>query len=490
MLSKRISRRDLLRLSAVGGSAALLAACQPKIVEVTKIVEKAVEKEKIVKETVVVEKSVEKEVTKVVEKEVTKIVEKQVAAPKEPITLIIEHTHPVYFEFGEKTVDPQFQDKHPGVTVKREMTPGYTRAFYPKLIAMHVAGTPWDAAELPSDVGFEYQLYLKGVLKDLTPFVEKDKFDLEKFWPIAIESCKYQGQAMPFLPILIDPGEGVMLYNKALLKEAGVEEPNANWTWELEFKEALAKCKKAFQGKLDIFLWEHLATNVYGTQTILDAWNTTVLDKEGRTVLIDNEKGTACFKYFYDLLRADLAQVGGAIPNGAWQAFMAGQVAFCSTFMPVIPWVLGEVKKAGKFEGGGTLAPKGPKPDGKNGGVLNPHYLGISADTKNGDMAWEYLKWYTGPEMSQPLWDKGLVTALKETWQKPGNLDQWPGYKESASLLSTIQLSSVPWNFRGAELYDGLQQGMDRAWTGKMDFKAALDDTAKSMRKILAQPIS
>jgi ABC-type glycerol-3-phosphate transport system substrate-binding protein len=82
------------------------------------------------------------------------------------------------------------------------------------------------------------------------------------------------------------------------------------------------------------------------------------------------------------------------------------------------------------------------------------------------------------------------VTALVETWKKPGNLEQWPGYKEAAALLDTIKLSAVPWNFRGAELYDALQQGMDRAWTGKMDFKAALDDTAKSMRQVLEQPVS
>jgi len=484
MSLNRLSRRALLRGAMMGSAGIVLAACQPKIVEVTKIVEKPVEKivekEKVVKETVQVE----------VVKEVTKVVEKQVAAPKEPISLTIMHCHGTYFEFGETTVDPQFEQRNPGVTIKREMVPGYTRAFYPKLIAMHVAGTPWDCAELPSDVGTEYQLYLKGVIKDLTPFVEKDQFDLDKFWPIAIETCKYKGQALPYLPILIDPGQGIMFYNKALLKEAGIDEPTPAWTWEGDFADALAKGKKAFEGKQGVFLWPHFMSNVYGYQTALDAWNTTILDPDGRVLLIDNEQGTACLKYFYDLMQAGLAQQESAVPNGSWQAFMAGQTIFSSTFMPVIPWVLGEVKKAGKFEGGATLAPKGPGPNGKNGAVLNPHYMGMSAGSKNPDMAWEYLKWYTGPEMSQPLWDKGLITALKETWEKPGNLDQWPGYKDSAKLLDTVPLSSVPWNFKGAELYDALVQGMDRAWLGKMDFKAALDDTAAAMRKVLEQPMS
>ena len=72
MSSKRMTRRALLRGAALSGmSLALLAACEPKVVE--KLVKETVEveKEKIVKETVVVKQEVQKEVTKVVEKVVT-----------------------------------------------------------------------------------------------------------------------------------------------------------------------------------------------------------------------------------------------------------------------------------------------------------------------------------------------------------------------------------------------------------------------------------
>ncbi len=64
---RTLSRREFLRVSALGAAGVAAAACQPKTVIVEKTVE--VEKEKVVKETVVVEKEVEKEVTKVVEKE-------------------------------------------------------------------------------------------------------------------------------------------------------------------------------------------------------------------------------------------------------------------------------------------------------------------------------------------------------------------------------------------------------------------------------------
>ncbi len=62
---RTLSRREFLRISALGAAGIAAAACQPKTVIVEKTVE--IEKEKVVKETVVVEK--EKEVTKIVEKE-------------------------------------------------------------------------------------------------------------------------------------------------------------------------------------------------------------------------------------------------------------------------------------------------------------------------------------------------------------------------------------------------------------------------------------
>ena len=143
----------------------LVASCgptpAPQVVEVTRLVEKEVAAPttapQIVEVTRVVEKEVEKvvekQVTTVVEKQVTtvveKVVEKQVPASEGPIELIIMHVHPAYDAFGQNTADPAFQELHPNVTIKRELVAGWIAEFYPKLITMHAAGTPWDVAQLP-----------------------------------------------------------------------------------------------------------------------------------------------------------------------------------------------------------------------------------------------------------------------------------------------------------------------------------------------------
>ncbi|MCD6520747.1 MAG: extracellular solute-binding protein [Anaerolineae bacterium] len=77
-MEKKLSRRGFLRAFGIGAAVSALAACKPKVVEVTKVVEK------VVKETVVVEKEKEKVVTKVVEKVVKQTVEVQ--KPAEELT--------------------------------------------------------------------------------------------------------------------------------------------------------------------------------------------------------------------------------------------------------------------------------------------------------------------------------------------------------------------------------------------------------------------
>ncbi|MBC7234721.1 MAG: extracellular solute-binding protein [Chloroflexi bacterium] len=480
MSGKRLTRRSLLRNALFGSAGLALAACAPKVIKETVVVEKPVEK--IVKETVVVKEAVE------VEKEVTRVVEKQVKAPEEPITLIIQHPHPSYEKFGETTADPQFEERHPNVKIKREFTAGYVKEFYPKLMTMHVGGVSWDVAELPSWAGTEYVLYLKGVLKELTPFVERDKFDLDVFFPIAIKGSKFRGMALFMLPILVDPGQCVLLYNKDALDEAGVPEPTLDWRYDREFLDVLAKLHEKFGD--DKWTWSPQVTGTFGYQAALDAWNTSLLDETARKLLLDEPKGKACMKYYYDLFESGNVPRAGEMPGGAGQMWTGGQLIFETTFPPVVPWRFKAVDESGnKFNYNATLMPKGPEPDGKHGGSANPHYMGMGSNSKHPDMAWEYLKWFTGEELADPLWDAGLVPARVATWEKRVQ-DAHPIWKMSMELLYSVDLTFVPWNFRGGEVEDALVNGMGRVWLGEVGFEQGLAETAEKIRQILDKPMA
>ncbi|MDI7274598.1 MAG: twin-arginine translocation signal domain-containing protein, partial [Anaerolineae bacterium] len=99
-LRDRVSRRAFLRATGIAAGGAILAACQPKVVE----------KEKVVKETEVVKETVE------VVKEVT-------AATPEQITLRLYHHWGGSREPLMKKACDDFTVRNPNVTVEPTLIP-------------------------------------------------------------------------------------------------------------------------------------------------------------------------------------------------------------------------------------------------------------------------------------------------------------------------------------------------------------------------------
>jgi len=148
-------------VAAAGAAGALLAACQPKVVEVTKVVEK------VVKETVIVAGT-----PKVVEKIVkeTVIVEKEVkpAAPEEKLVRVLLAS----WALGEIPFDRtarEFSDSHPGIKVVVQSTfEGWTT----KVMAQISDGTlEWSGCGIMS-TDYHPMLWVRmGLVQPMDDFV-------------------------------------------------------------------------------------------------------------------------------------------------------------------------------------------------------------------------------------------------------------------------------------------------------------------------------
>jgi multiple sugar transport system substrate-binding protein len=147
MAQKNLSRRQFLRGAGVAGAGlvALLAGCQPKIVEVTKIVEKEVEK--VVQQTVVVtqEKVVEKE--KVVKE--TVVVQKEAPKPTAaPFELVhwaegyLYNTDAKYKPYQDAVAN-SWKDKYPNVGLKF-VNMGWDEVLRQNLVTALLGGTAPD----------------------------------------------------------------------------------------------------------------------------------------------------------------------------------------------------------------------------------------------------------------------------------------------------------------------------------------------------------
>jgi len=105
MSAKKISRREMLKGLGLAMAGTALAACAPKVVKETVIVEKPVEK--VVKETVVVQGT-----PQVVEKVVT-----ATPAPVKEVTLDVGASNPEYSN-AERQIWDVFEAEHPGIKIQ------------------------------------------------------------------------------------------------------------------------------------------------------------------------------------------------------------------------------------------------------------------------------------------------------------------------------------------------------------------------------------
>jgi len=233
--SKRLTRRRfVVAMTSVAVASPLLAACAPKVVEVTKEVVKEVPKEVV--------KEVTKEVVKEVEKEVTKEVVKQVvvtptSAPKPTLKAVeLNFTQPPTEAALAKAQEIMNQ---PQIKVKTFSHGDYLN----KLKVAFAAGTGPDlfAMNVPSGKFW----MAKGVHMALTPWLEADSAfakNMEGFVPSTITSYTHHGELMG-IPFSSETSLGY--FNRNMFEQAGVETPDkvANWDWNTQLETMLKMSK-------------------------------------------------------------------------------------------------------------------------------------------------------------------------------------------------------------------------------------------------------
>jgi len=142
----------------------------------------------------------------------------------------------------ENEIIAGFEASHPGVKIDLVVAPWPD--FDSTLQAMTDAGAPPDIWSHWGPSGF--QDYVKrGLVADLTPLIEVDRFDLSDFMPDVLKIYTVDGKVMG-LPILTTGS--FIFYNKDAFDAARVKYPPTNWddktwTWDALLEKAKALTK-------------------------------------------------------------------------------------------------------------------------------------------------------------------------------------------------------------------------------------------------------
>jgi len=222
MSSGLLSRRVFLRGAAAAGTGLLAAACQPKIVEVEKVITQVVKEEVIVQGTPeVIEKVVEKEITAV--------------APAPLEGKVVVWSYPNTEDDLAIIFDPlnaAFNREYPNIKVEVDVQPWRERR--EKLYAAAAAGAPPDIWWADSDTLLAYAA--KGVARPLEDVIEPEL--LADINERNIRMGTHDGHLLIAANRIHIDGPG---HNGTLMAESGFDAQEGVSTWD----ELLAMCETA-----------------------------------------------------------------------------------------------------------------------------------------------------------------------------------------------------------------------------------------------------
>ncbi len=218
-MSGRIARRRFLQWAGLGTFGVLVAACAPKPAEPTK--PPVAEATQAPAEATQAPPATEPPAP--------------TAAPKEPVKIRWAMYTFEPWLLLLKEIFKEYQAKKPEVTVELVTAPW--DQFWPKIEAMASAGDPVNVSI--AEPGYTIPWGKRDLMLDLKPIL--DTMDTSIFYPQAVcsdiintqtwfEGCKSGGSTLWSFP-----GNGtafVVYLNMNLVKEAGLDYPSEDWTWD------------------------------------------------------------------------------------------------------------------------------------------------------------------------------------------------------------------------------------------------------------------
>ena len=296
----------------------------------------------------------------------------------------------------------KFEHTHPGVTVHYYSgirKDDYSEWFSRKLLA-------GEEPDIFMVLGTDFNQFASmGVMKNLETFIEEDAdFEPEKYFTSAFVSGQYESvqYALPYETV-----PTLMFVNKTLLTQEGIDMPEENWTWE-DFYEI---CKKVTRDTDGDGVPDQFGSYNYDWMDALCSNGGGVFNKKGTEAALTDFRVVEAVKYvrsINDLYGGEkLTQEDF---NGGRVAFMPLTFAEYRTYK-TYPY---KIRKYANFQWDCVTMPAGEQ--GGNISQVDSLLMGISANTKEEKLAWEFLKLLTYDEESQMniFYDSQGASVLKE----------------------------------------------------------------------------
>ena len=302
--------------------------------------------------------------------------------------------------------------------------------------------------------------------------------DPDDFYEVGVENQKWEGKQYGLLEAVYGGASSVIVWNRNLFEEAGVEPPKPGMDI-MDLQELARKVANPDKGIFGI-QWD---MGTPGRMTcILRSWGKPEYGRQGDTSswltgpdgkqfqFLDNPGAKAFFKDWLKPLIDERVHPGPK-DNVEGGLFVAGRLAMGNGYQAHPLRFKKSVGDKWDFHTQDAIfIPKGP--DGRQGTCQESHLKCVWANSKNPEAAFRFAAYATSREAGLiGIKESGAFSGRKSVYRDPQFEAEYPIYKEFDQIMSSgiVEPYSIPWNLRDIEYSD--------QWT---QLGASLRDGSKS----------
>lgn len=281
----------------------------------------------------------------------------------------------------------RFEAEHPGVKV--HYYSGVPKEEYSEWLSRKIlAGEEPDVFMV---LGSDFDQFSSiGIMKNLEELIDADQtFDKEKYFSSALSTGQY-GNVQYALPYETVPT--LMFVNQTLLTKEGIEMPKSNWDWE----DMYDICRRVTRDLDGDGILDQFGICNYDWLDAVYSNGGEIFQANGKNCYLAEDNVIAAVKYVRQLNEMYQGQ------KVVRENFNEGNVAFMPlTFAEyrtykTYPY---KIKRYANFKWDCITMPAGT--DGDNVSQVDTLLMGISANTRKQELAWEFLKLLTYDEKIQ-----------------------------------------------------------------------------------------
>lgn len=391
-----------------------------------------------------------------------------------------EITFSTWGSLEEKKVNEEiikaFEEKHPGTKVNLCYIPDeYTTKIETMFIGKNAP-----------DVIYGHPSYFakwapQGLLMDLTEkFNETPELaDQSKFNTQLYDAFKYEGKN---IATVNGADTFLVYYNKDLFDQAGIDYPNADWTWE-QLIEAAKKLTIVENGKPKQY---GISVNEGLAQIFMNAFGGNLFDDMNNPteVKANTEENIKALQFMQGLIYKDKCAPTSSDKQVLGGGFDSGKIAM------VIDGVWSTVFRRNIKDFKWDLAEL-PASNGQRGTSCLYAGYAISKDTKNPDLAWEFAKFMESDEGQELLASCGLITVINKNIAGSDEVLKVEGAPEHHAL----RVSSLDYAINKQAMlknWDEMEQkiiipNMQLLLNNEQDAKTTADKIQKGLEELLKE---